>query len=186
MPKRVLVPLAPGFEETEAIAVVDLLRRAEIEVVVAGTIPGPVEGSHGIRVVADASLEEVEGSGESFDLVVLPGGQPGTRNLAADPRVIRILRATAAAGRPVAAICAAPSILAQAGLLAGKKATSHPSVRDLLDPARYSLSDVVVDGGVVTSRGAGTAVAFGLKLVEVLEGVDRAHEIAERIVAPEG
>ena len=168
----ILVPLADGFEEIEAVTVIDLLRRADIEVVVAGLDPGPVTGSHGITLMPDATLDEA--LGRDYDMAVLPGGLPGADHLAADERVCRLLRAMADSERFTAAICAAPKVLAAAGLLDGRRATSFPGC---LDPARtpgLTLVDepVVQDGRIITSRGPGTAMDFALALIENLAGSD--------------
>ncbi|MDC4222990.1 MAG: DJ-1/PfpI family protein [Candidatus Manganitrophus sp.] len=125
--KRVLILLAPGFEEIEAVTIIDILRRAGVAVTVAGTVEGAIEGSRKVKLLADLSIDKVAGG--DYEMIVLPGGQPGTNNLAADERVGRILTEAAAKERYISAICAAPSILASAGFLAGKQATSHPSVQ---------------------------------------------------------
>lgn len=166
--KHVLVPLAPGFEDLEATTIVDLLRRAGIDVVTAGLQPGLVQGARGLRVQPDASLDEV--LGRDFDMIALPGGMPGAENLKNDPRILALLKKTAAAGHYTVAICAAPIALARAGLLDGKHATSYPGfVEKLAIPGlRFSTDAVVVDGKVVTSRGPGTAMDFALKLIELL------------------
>lgn len=166
----VLVPLAEGFEELEAITVIDLLRRAEIEVTTAALESSPVRGSHGIAVAADTTLEAVRD--REFDMIVLPGGMPGAKHLGEDARLRERLRRMAAQGRITAAICAAPSVLAQLGLLNGRRATSFPG---FLDPSRtpgLKLVDgaVVSDGQVITSRGPGTALDFALALIERLRG----------------
>ncbi len=174
--KKVLVPLAPGFEEIEAVTVIDVLRRAGIEVVVAGTQVGPIEGSRGIRVTADKMLEGV--SAEEFDMIVLPGGGKGVENLQKHPRMAPLLEEFFAKQKPVGAICAAPSLLAAAGLLRGKQATSHPSVKEKVAAASiYSEERVVTDGKLVTSRGPGTAMEFALKLVEILAGPEKVSEL---------
>ena len=174
--KRVLVPLAPGFEEIEATTVIDVLRRAGAEVVVAGTQAGPIEGSRGIRVTADKLLEETHA--DQFDMVVLPGGAKGVENLRQHPRLIPLLKEFFAEQKPVGAICAAPSLLASAGLIRGKKATSHPSVKETVAAATvYSEERVVTDGALVTSRGPGTAMEFALKLVEMLAGPEKVSEL---------
>jgi 4-methyl-5(b-hydroxyethyl)-thiazole monophosphate biosynthesis len=121
---KVLVPLADGFEEIEAVTIVDLLRRAGVEVRTASLAGREVTGSHGITVMADSGLDEVEAG--DYDMIVLPGGMPGTTHLKSDSRVARLLRQFAESGRYTAAICAAPSVLAHAGLLEGRKATSFP------------------------------------------------------------
>ncbi|MFA5081414.1 MAG: DJ-1 family glyoxalase III [Hydrogenophilaceae bacterium] len=166
--KSVLVPLAHGFEDLEAITIVDLLRRAGIEVVTAGLQTGLVKGSRGNRVQPDATLDEV--IGRDFDMIALPGGMPGAENLTNDPRIQALLKRLSEAGKYTAAICAAPIALAQAGLLDGKRATSYPGFVDRLPipGVRYLSDPVVVDGKVVTSRGPGTAMDFALALIELL------------------
>jgi 4-methyl-5(b-hydroxyethyl)-thiazole monophosphate biosynthesis len=178
---RVLVPLAEGFEEIEAITVVDLLRRAGIEVHTA-SLDGPgVTGSHGITVLADAALDAVVA--DDYDMIVLPGGMPGAEHLKNDPRVISLLRRCAATGRFTAAICAAPAVLAHAGLLEERSATSFPGFLTMDSAPGIRLRDdaVVVDGKVVTSRGAGTAMEFGLALIELLEGAAAMERVRERL-----
>lgn len=177
---RVLVPLAPGFEEIEAVTVVDLLRRAGIEVHTA-SLDGPqVRGSHGITVMADIALDAVA---DDYDMIVLPGGMPGAQHLKDDARVISLLRRFAASGRFTAAICAAPGVLAHAGLLEARAATSFPGFLDADSAPGIRLRDdpVVVDGKVVTSRSAGTALEFGLALIELLEGPEACQQVRRRL-----
>ncbi|MEJ2513913.1 MAG: DJ-1/PfpI family protein [Gammaproteobacteria bacterium] len=167
---RVLVPLADGFEEIEAVTVIDILRRAEIEVVTAGLGQGPARGSRDIHVVPDTVLDTVQD--EDFDMVVLPGGLAGADNLQNDGRIIALLKRLAAGGRVTAAICAAPRVLAAAGLLENRTATGFPGLLDPVSTPGLSLSEapVVEDGTVITSRGPGTAMDFALALVERLAG----------------
>ena len=167
---RVLVPLAEGCEELEAVGVIDILRRGGVEVVTAALEDGPILASRGVRLLADASLDAVRD--QDFDMIVLPGGGPGAERLQADARVIALLQRHAGAGRHVAAICAAPKVLAAAGLLEGKRATGYPGVLEALDlPATQLLRQaVVIDGKVITSQGPGTVIAFALCLMEVLQG----------------
>lgn len=181
---RVLVPIAEGFEELEAVTVVDLLRRAEIEVVTAGLKPGPVTASRGTVLVPDSTLEAEQG--HSFDMVVLPGGLPGAQHLEEDPRVLEILRRHGAEGRFIAAICAAPKVLARAGLLDGKSATAYPGALKSSELPRSRLLDdpVVVDGRTVTSRGPGTAMDFALCLIGLLAGEDRRKAVEAQLVRP--
>ncbi len=181
--KKVLVPLAPGFEEIEAVTVIDILRRAGVDVVVAGTQPGPIEASRKTRHVPDCSLDDVHA--ENFDMIVLPGGQPGTNNLRSDPRIHRILETLQANNRRIAAICAAPSVLSACGILKGRTATSHPSVRAEVAAGAKDVSDqrVVIDGPIVTSQAAGTAMEFAFALVEILCGADKAAEVNRGVLA---
>lgn len=178
---RALVPLADGFEEIEAITVIDVLRRAGLEVVVAGLKPGVARGSHGIDVVPDVELGSIDAA--AIDVLVLPGGMPGTRHLAADARVLELVRRLHAAGKPTAAICAAPIVLHAAGIARGIEVTSHPSVRGELAGAivRGDLR-VVRAGKVTTSQGAGTALEFALALVEDLCGAEKAAELARAMI----
>ena len=181
---RVLVPLAQGFEELEAVTVVDLLRRAGIEVVTAGLVPGPVRASRGVLVVPDTTLDAV--LTEPFDLVVLPGGREGAERLGADDRVRELLESTFQGGRYVAAICAAPRVLAEAGILAGKSATGFPGTLDGLEDrmSRRTSESVVTDGTVVTSRGPGTALEFSLELIRLLAGPARRDEVDAQLQRP--
>ena len=174
----VLVPLADGFEEIEAFAPVDLLRRAGVEVTVASLNDNRhATGRSGITAHADVALSAV--AGQAFDLVFLPGGA-GVKHLRADPRVGDIVRAQHAAGRWLAAICAAPTVLHDAGLLANRRYTAHFSVANEI-PAILAGERIVTDGKITTSRGAGTAVEFGLHLVALLTSADKAQEISKAI-----
>lgn len=169
---KVLIPLAQGCEELEAVTVADILRRAGINVITAGLEAGAVRASRGMVLLPDATL--VEALGTEFDMIVLPGGMPGAEHLKNDARVIALLKSMAAEGKYTTAICAAPMALHAAGLLEGKRATSFPGVLDRLPGTHAFLNDkVVVDGKVVTSRGPGTAMDFALTLVELLLGKPR-------------
>jgi 4-methyl-5(b-hydroxyethyl)-thiazole monophosphate biosynthesis len=180
----VLVPLAPGFEDLEATTLVDILRRAGVEVVTAGLTPGLVQGSRGLRVQPDVYLDDVVD--REFDMIALPGGMPGSEHLKNDPRVQSLLKRMAAAGRYTAAICAAPMALAAAGLLNGRQVTGYPGVVDRLElPGTvYLTQPVVVDGRVVTSRGPGTAMDFALALVELLVGRAVRDQVEAALVRP--
>ncbi|HNR34052.1 MAG TPA: DJ-1/PfpI family protein [Candidatus Hydrogenedentes bacterium] len=177
MNKYALIPLAQGCEEMEAVTIVDLLRRAGVEVTTAGLDREPVKASRGTVLIPDVLLEEA--IKKPFDMIALPGGQPGTDNLANDERIISLVRRMAAAGQWVCAICAAPAVLGKAGVLAGKRATSYPGVLDKMElpGVTYTGAAVERDGNVITSRGPGTALAFGLELVEALTG----REIRDRV-----
>ena len=171
---RVLVPLADGCEELEAVTVIDLLRRAGVEVVTAGLGEGPVTASRGVVLMPDRALDDV--LDDDFDMIVLPGGLPGADHLDADARIHSLLQRMAEQGRYTAAICAAPKVLLNAGLLDGHKATAYPGAIDGQQMAAGSqlLSDAVVtDGRVVTSRGPGTAMDFALELIEQLLGAEQ-------------
>jgi 4-methyl-5(b-hydroxyethyl)-thiazole monophosphate biosynthesis len=177
----VLIILADGFEELEAVAVIDVLRRADVRVVAAGVKDGPITSARGVRIIPDAALYAVRAL--DFDMVVLPGGMPGTDNLAKDERVRKIVREMSEADKYTAAICAAPYVLSEAGILSDKKVTSHPAFQQKLKAAIVSDTErVVVDGKVITSQGAGTAVEFALQLVEILVGKERAEAISLAMV----
>lgn len=181
---RVLIPLAQGCEELEAVTLIDLLRRAGIQVVTAGLDAQPVVASRGVRLLPDTTLEQVQE--DDFDMMVLPGGLPGSDNLDHDPRIHRLLQRLAADGRYTAAICAAPKVLAHAGLLADKRATSYPGVLDHMNLPRVRVLDqpVVIDGKVITSRGPGTAMDFALTLIEQLLGKAKRQEVEAALVRP--
>lgn len=178
--KRVLCLLAPGFEEIETVTPIDLLRRAGAEVVLA-SVTGEdfVTGRSGIVLRADAAFADLHG--HDFDLLLLPGG-PAVPGLRTDGRAARLAAEYFHAGKFVAAICAAPAILLDAGLLDGRKYTAHASMNAEL-PASLAAERVVRDGAILTSRGAGTSVDFGLALVEMLFGPEKSGEIASAIMA---
>lgn len=184
MTKRVLVPLANGCEELEAVTVIDLLRRAEIEVVTVGLTEGPVRASRGVVLLPDQRLDAV--LEEHFDMIVLPGGLPGADHLDGDGRIHALLRRQAEAGRYVAAICAAPKVLANAGLLDGHAATSYPGAVNPADYPRVKMTEspVVVDAQIVTSRGPGTAMDFALELIALLAGAERRQQVESALVRP--
>ena len=179
---RVLVPLADGCEELEAVTIIDLLRRADIEVVVAGLAPGIVKASRGTQLMPDTTLDAA--LLDEYDMVVLPGGMPGAQHLKDDARVIALIQKMAATGRYTAAICAAPTVLAEAGVLSGKTATGYPGFLEKMNLADVTLSSeaVVRDGLVVTSRGPGTAMDFALSLVELLAGLETRRQVEAGLV----
>ncbi len=181
--KRVLLLLSPGFEELEAVTPLDLLRRAGIEVISASIGPETsVSGSHGIRIEADKKLSDC--LEDAFDMVILPGG-PGVEGLRADPRVLDLVRRSHAGGVPLAAICAAPLVLADAGVAKEHRVTSFPSVRNELQGriGAYAEDRVVRDGKLITSRGAGSAEEFSLELIAFLLGSAAAEKVRVSIVA---
>ena len=173
---KAVVFFADGTEECEALLVVDLLRRAKVEVIVASAMGRrELVSSHKIHLTADALAEEVDYS--DVDMVVLPGGIPGTPNLAANKKVTETCAAFAKAGRKVAAICAAPSVLGHMGLLNGKRAVCFPGFEQELSGAEIVSEPVVADGNIITSKGAGTANHFAFALVASLLGQERADSL---------
>ena len=178
----VLVPVAEGFEELEAVTVIDLLRRAGIEVTVAGLADGPVRASRGTRMLPDATLDAV--ADRPWDMIVLPGGLPGADHLAADARLRDLLRAHAGAGRWTAAICAAPKVLVAAGLLEGRRATAFPGILEAAGHGTAVAEAVVRDGEIITSRGPGTAMDFALALIEALLGEAKRDEVEKALQRP--
>jgi protein deglycase len=180
MSKRVLCLLAPGFEEIETVTPIDLLRRAGAEVIVA-SINGEqsVTGRSQITLRSDAALADV--ANEDFDLLIVPGG-PGVKALRADGRPAKLAEAFHRSGKVVAAICAGPTVLKDAHLLENRRFTAHFSVHEEL-PDALAEERVVRDGEILTSRGAGTAVDFGLALVQALFGAEKSSEIAKAIMA---
>ncbi len=181
--KRVLLLLSPGFEEMEAVAPLDLLRRAGIEVVTAAVGPEIlVRGSHGIQILADSRFEDCQVS--DYQMVILPGG-PGAESMRKDVRVLAMLKRAHALGIAMAAICAAPLILAEAGVTGDRIVTSFPSVQSKMTGliGAYSQNRVVVDQGIITSRGAGSAEEFSLALIEFLIDDAAAEAVRESILA---
>jgi len=175
---KVLVPLAEGFEEIEATSVIDILRRAGVNVVTAG-IPGSlVVGSRNLRVNADTKLSDIDP--EDFDAIVLVGGYPGYVNLGKTQKVMNIITSFNEEKKLIAAICASPTILAKVGILEDRKATVYPGMEKELP---YPRGDkVVVDEHIITSQGPGTAILFALKLIEVLVGKDKAKAVKKELV----
>ncbi|MFA6921342.1 MAG: DJ-1 family glyoxalase III [Gallionella sp.] len=178
--KTVLVLFAEGSEELEAITVVNILRRAGVAVTLAGLTSGALHGSRSIAILPDATLDDV--LYKDFDMIVLPGGQPGTRHLLADTRVLQLARRMADHGKYVAAICAAPMVLASAGLLTGKQATCFPTCLDDFPEVLLDSSAIVEDGNIITSRGPGTAMDFALLLAERLVGKTKRNEVEAGLV----
>ena len=180
----VLIPLAQGCEELEAVTVIDLLRRAGIHVVTAGFDNNPIKASRGTNLVADALLNDV--ANDNYDMIALPGGLPGADNLNASELLHQILQRLNSEGKWLAAICAAPKVFVSAGLLKGKKVTSFPgSLRGYdLSQTDYVEQPVVVDGNIVTSRGPGTAMDFALTLIELLEGKEKRDAVEKPLQRP--
>ncbi len=178
----VLVPLANGFEEIEAITIIDLLRRADIEVVTASLDSLTVTGAHRISVLADTNLDEV--IQRNFDLLVLPGGLPGADHLNADARIHQLITRLSQANKPIAAICAAPKVLIDNGVAQGKHITAYPGALAQTNTAQVTLTNaaVQVDDGLITARGPGTALDFALQLIETLQGSSHRQTIEAQLV----
>ena len=177
----VYIHLAEGFEEVEALTVVDLLRRAGREALLVSVTGGKlVAGAHGIKVEADLLFEAADYS--QCEMIVLPGGMPGTENLAAHGGLCDKIKEFNEKGRLIAAICAAPMVLGGLGLLEGRKATIYPGMEKFLKSASHGEGRVVTDGNIITSMAPGTAMEFGLALVERLCGVEAAEELREDLV----
>ena len=166
---KAMILLAPGFEDLEAVTIIDLLRRAKFQVAVVSLREDEVTGTRGTRIGTDGNLALLD-THSLFDLIVMPGGQPGTDNLAADPRVIDLLKRQAAAGRWVAALCAAPKVLAKAGLTRSKRITHYPGALTPSEQQGAEITDnpVEVDGKLITGRSPGAAMDFALTLIEHL------------------
>jgi 4-methyl-5(b-hydroxyethyl)-thiazole monophosphate biosynthesis len=177
-PHAILV-LAPGFEETEAVTPIDLLRRAGITVTVLGLDSREVTGSHGITITADRLFADFSGP---FDAIILPGGQPGARNLSASDPLRQLIRKTFDRGALCAAICAGPTAFGAAGILPGIRATCYPGNEAALTGAVVVDEPVVRDRTVITSRGVGTAIAFGLEIIDYLAGPSASEQVASAIL----
>lgn len=177
--KRAAVLLADGFEEIEAVTPIDLLRRGGVEVAVVGIARKDVTGSHGVTVSADVLLENFDDSG--FDAVILPGGMPGSKNLAESPGVRKMVLAMHAQGKLVAAICAAPAVvLGPLGILDGKTASCYPGMESQAPNAEFSDAPVTADGNVITAQGPGKSAQFALAVLEYLAGADAARDIGKK------
>jgi 4-methyl-5(b-hydroxyethyl)-thiazole monophosphate biosynthesis len=179
---KILLPLAPGFEELEAVTLIDLLRRAGFDVVVAGVSDGAVRGSRGTTIVPDMTLDQA--LHRTFDMLVLPGGEPGATHLECDERILDLIRKMNAAENRLAAVCAAPRVLATAGVLDHKRATCYTGAidADRFPYVRLEQAAVVTDGNVTTSRGPGTAMDFALELIELLAGKTKRVEVEAKLL----
>ncbi|EMJ96938.1 MULTISPECIES: DJ-1 family glyoxalase III [unclassified Leptospira] len=179
MPK-VLVPFADGMEEMEAVIVVDVLRRAGIEVVSAGISSNIILASRGIKLVSDSLLSEIDPS--NFDMIVLPGGNQGTKNLNADPLVSEILKKFKKEDRWIGAICAAPNVLLTHNILQDQKFTAFPG--SVPSNEKYTGSRLELSDKILTSIGPGSAFEFSLKIVELLSGVEKRKEVEKNLQLP--
>ena len=172
-----VVLLAPGFEELEAVTIVDVLRRAGISVLLAGIANGPIAGGHGIKVMPDISIDDVK----AYDALILPGGNPGYLNLERDERVLKLIREAYDGGKWVGAICAAPHVLGKAGIMEGATATCYPGIE--IAGAKRVDKPVVRHGTIITSQGPGTAIDFAVDLVELLTSAKNAREVRKALIA---
>ncbi|MFN3599596.1 MAG: DJ-1 family glyoxalase III [Aquificaceae bacterium] len=177
---KVAIILAEGFEEVEAVAPIDVLRRAGVEVIIAGLTPDPVPSARDVKIVPDTTVDNL--NPKELDLVILPGGAGGVERLKADPRVERLIKAMQDKKKLIGAICAAPTALAKFGVLEGKRATVYPSLVEEIKPAQFVNQRVVEDENLITSQGPGTALEFGLRLAEKLVGKEKAREVARRML----
>lgn len=185
--KKVLVFLAPGFEEIEALTIVDILRRCQIKTTSVGLKRGVVEGAHGVKVIPDIFIDEV--THETFDAIICPGGSPGFTHLREDPRVIKIVKDAHKQNKIIAAICAAPAVLSDAGIIRGKMCTIYPGMENELikgggHPKEGEL--VVVDHNVITSMGPATAIVFTLTLAQKLVDKKIVDKITKNLLADVG
>ncbi|MBU1007380.1 MAG: DJ-1/PfpI family protein [Candidatus Omnitrophica bacterium] len=182
MSKKAIIVLAEGFEEIEAVTVIDILRRAGIETTVAGLDDLSVQGSHGITVSADVKLDT---AGSDFDICIFPGGMPGATHLGCSEKVQALIETMNKDKKIIAAICAAPAmVLAPIGILKNKKATCFPGMQKHFEESTtYVTDNVVTDGNVITSRGTGTALAFSLAIVEKIIGEETADKVRKATLA---
>ncbi len=177
---KIVIPISNGFEEIEAISIIDICRRANIEVIIAGVEALETIGAHNIKVTADCKIEDVKE--DDFDLIVLPGGLPNAFTLADNEHVQKLLKEFKASDKYIAAICAAPYALHKAEVL-NKDYTCYPSFEQKIVPENYiSNQNVVKDGNVITSRGPATAMEFALKIVKLLKGDEIYEELREGLL----
>lgn len=179
--KKILVPLAEGCEEIEAVTIIDVLRRAEFTVVAAGLREGVFAASRGVKLAPDTTFSSVHPL--DFDAIVVPGGNGGVENLMKDERVLDAIRALNDAGRWVCAVCAGPLVLQAAGILAGKRVTCYPGAAEHLTATPRVNERVVVDEKLITSQGPGTSMAFALEIVRQLGGASLAQRVASGLLA---
>lgn len=177
---KALVPLAEGVEEMEAVIVIDTFRRAGWNVVAAGFDSGPVKASRGVLLHSDAQWKDVDP--DAFEILVIPGGRGGTDRLCRHSEVLEAVRRFHAGGKRVAAVCAGPLVLKEAGILDGRRITCHPSVEEEMKPIPRIDQPVVIDGNIITSQGAGTTFDFALNIIEQVDGPGTAQQIADALV----
>jgi len=180
--EKIAVHLAEGFEEIEAVSIIDVLRRSGMEVITVSTTGmGKVTGSHHITILADQLFEEVDYN--LVDMIVLPGGMPGAKNLNNHHELKKQILQFSKKNKPLGAICAAPLVFGQLGILKGKKTTCFPGFEDYLEGANHTGAATEVDGNIITGKSAGVALKFALKIVEFFKGKDLADELAKKMIA---
>ncbi|MGM0501493.1 MAG: DJ-1 family glyoxalase III [Bacillota bacterium] len=177
---QIVIPLAAGFEEIEALTNIDVLRRAGLDVVTVSLGDLTVSGDHGIDVKADQNIDDL--NVDEVDGVVLPGGMPGAKHLKEDKRVVKLVEELDAKNALVAAICAAPMVLEEAGVIKDRPATSYPGFETEMPSCRYQQERVVVDGNLITARGPGVALEFAIKIVELIVGSEKAEELKAAMI----
>jgi protein deglycase len=178
---RALVPITDGTEEMEAVIVIDTLRRAKWEVVAAGMKKGVITASRGVKIVPDATFDDVDPS--TFDVLVVPGGAKGVEKLLKEERLHEAIRRLHRAGKIIAAVCAGPLVLQQAGVLSGCKVTCHPGDAAKITQAQWMNEPVVIDGNIITSQGAGTCFKFALAIISKVDGPEKSKAVARGMVA---
>ena len=181
---NILIPIANGFEEIETMTVVDILRRAKLSVVLAGLSSGPVSGANRVNIIPDETLDTI--TADAFDMIVLPGGQPGVTNLCADTRIKRLLHEFNVSGKKIAAICAAIAVLSEAGIVQGKRVTTYSNCKERLDGALYVEKNVVCDDNIITSQGTNYAIFFALEIVSDIAGKHISDAIAADLLVKTG
>jgi len=174
---KIIVPFAEGFEEIEAVTIVDVLRRASIDVTTVCLKENPVTGSHNIKISCDRNISDIDPS--DYDFIILPGGMPGSKNLKENGSVIDIIKDIDSRGGFIGAICAAPMVLGHTGVLDNKTATCFPGFEDQLGKADHRPEPVVVDGNIITGKGPACAVPFALRVIEMIKDKDTAQEIGK-------
>jgi 4-methyl-5(b-hydroxyethyl)-thiazole monophosphate biosynthesis len=182
--QKALVPIADGSEEMEVVIIIDCLRRAGIEVTSVSIGAATISASRHVRLLADALWDDIDPHG--FDVLILPGGNDGTDALMHHEGVLQSVRQFVDDGKMVAAICAAPQVLQAAGVITGKRVTSHPAVREKITEAVTTNARVETDGNIITSQGPGTTMEFALALIARIAGQDKAQEVAAGLILPTG
>ncbi len=176
---KVLIPLAEGFEEIEAVTIIDTLRRAEIDAITAYLEKNPVSGSHNIQIIADIGINDIEA--EEIDAIILPGGMPGSENIKNNAAITSIIKKIYKKKGIIGAICAAPIALGALGALEGKNATCYPGFENQLKGATVCKKPVVADGNIITGNAAGSALHFALEVVRKIKGEDVMLSLKEKM-----